>query len=524
MSHHVAEAAGHAATSAGHAAAAAAHAVAPTPAAAAASAAHAAHAAAAPAVGHAAEAAAHAAGHAAQVSGEVTLLFSLVLAAMILCLALEEKLHAKKSIIVGVFAVIALFLGGLCGILPAHEVHLLAWNGHDHAISMPVYIPAIDWEVMAILIGASIFVDVSSKSGLFTWIAIKVTKKSGGDPLRLLWYYAWMTVVFSAVLNNVTAMIIIGSLTAVSLRKLEREDLMMGFLLTEGLLTNIGGLLTLISSVPNILVGQAAGIPFVKFTFVAAPYVLVATSATVKLASKMFGVHALSDEAAIEAAAEQVAGFDENDQVESRRFFRFSAASLVMLILFLASASILPVISDLGMGYVCLSFAAMMLLLYRHEVEQFYSQLDWDLMAFFGCLFVVINVAEHAAVLDTMGTGIKALIGWGDEAGPQALLWASAVASSVTDNVPLAAVLAKILKGLGTATDSKLWWAVIFGANMGGNLTPIGSASTVVAVTIMSKHKVGLTFGQFVVKAGPFALVQLVLASVYLFLVLGLLL
>ncbi|MGY8696600.1 MAG: SLC13 family permease, partial [Verrucomicrobiia bacterium] len=89
---------------------------------------------------------------------------------------------------------------------------------------------------------------VTSRSGLFTWIAVKLTKASKGDPQTLLWLYGIMTVVFSAVLNNVTAMIIVGSLTAVSLGKLERTDKLLGFLLVEALLTNIGGLLTLISS------------------------------------------------------------------------------------------------------------------------------------------------------------------------------------------------------------------------------------------------------------------------------------
>ena len=93
----------------------------------------------------------------------------------------------------------------------------------NHHVKIPVYITAVDWGVIAIILGSSIFVDVTSKSGLFTWIAIRLTKVSGGDPLKLLWFYCVMTVIFSAVLNNVTAMIIVGSLTAVSLSKLNQN-------------------------------------------------------------------------------------------------------------------------------------------------------------------------------------------------------------------------------------------------------------------------------------------------------------
>ncbi len=461
---------------------------------------------------HVAQTAAHAAPH---VSGSVTALFSLVLAAMIACLALEEKIHAKKSIIVGVFAVFSLFLAGAYGLLPFGPVLV---RGHE--ITMPVYIPAIDWEVLAILIGASIFVDVSSESGLFSWIAIRLTKMSGGDPVRLLNYYAWLTVLFSAVLNNVTAMIIIGSLTAVSLEKLEKKDMLTGFLLVEGLLTNVGGLLTLISSVPNIIVGNVANIPFMSFFFVAAPYVLVSTFVTIWMGRWIFGIEGLHGEEEIQNAAEMVSGFDENDQVKSDGFFNLCAVAMGAFILCLAGSSAIPVVKDLGMGYVALSFAAGMLCLYRHEVGRFYSKLDWDLMAFFGALFVVIYCMEHAQVLNTLGAGIRAILALGEELGAAGLLVSSACASAVTDNVPLAAVLAKILSGMGTATESKLWWSVIFGANLGGNLTPIGSASTVVAVTVMTKHKINMPFMTFVRNAAPFAMVQIAIATVYVWLVL----
>ena len=236
----------------------------------------------------------------------ITTVFALLLVGLILCLAFEEKIHAKKSIIAASFAAICLLLGTFTGILSfekivvgSHraelraneEVEVLVYSEDDpdsgevievtgdldeshestatddhgdgkdhpepehhtlhvdgHRLSTPVYIPGVDWSVIAIIHGSSLFVDVTSKSGLFTWIAVKVTKASGGDPRRLLFFYGLMTVVFSAVLNNVTAMIIVGSLTAVSLDKLKQNKLLLGFLLIEGLLTNIGGLLTLISS------------------------------------------------------------------------------------------------------------------------------------------------------------------------------------------------------------------------------------------------------------------------------------
>jgi Na+/H+ antiporter NhaD/arsenite permease-like protein len=446
----------------------------------------------------------------------VTLLFGVILTLMIVALALEEKIHAKKSLITGVFAVVTLFVGAVFGILPLGGVD----NVFGEHIDLPVYIPAVDWGVIAIIFGSSLFVDVTARSGVFTWIAIKLTKGSGGDPLKLLIYYGSMTVLFSAVLNNVTAMIIVGSLSAVSLTKLERKDQLLGFLLVEGLLTNIGGLLTLISSVPNIIVGQAAGISFVRFFIVASPFVLVATIVTIIMGARLFGIRSLKTEDEKKSANELVSTFDENDGVESDRFFYFASAMTALFIIAIATTSVLPYVDGLGMGFVAIAFGVIMLVRFKNKVDSFYKALDWDLLLFFIFLFEVINVMEHAEVLAVIGRGLGALVDLGPNAGQASILVSSAAFSAVTDNIPLAAMLAKILTGLGTASDSGLWWAVIFGANLGGNLTPIGSASTVVAVTLMHKYEVPLSFGGFVKKAFPYAVIQLVLAVVYVLLVL----
>ena len=444
------------------------------------------------------------------VPGHVTAIFTVMLAAMILCLALEEKIHAKKSVIVGVFAVVALFLASFFALVHPETVSILG-----HKVRLPVYIPGVDWEVIAIILGSSIFVDVTSKSGLFTWMAIKLTKLSSGDPLRLLIFYGVMTVVFSAVLNNVTAMIIVGTLSGVSLGKLGRMDKLLGFLLIEALLTNVGGLLTLISSVPNIIIGNAAGISFVTFFVKASPYVVVATAATVWLGVRLFDIRPLASEEARSEARRLVAGLDENDGIESRGFFWFGAAMTGLFIAAMASASVTPYIKELGLGYVALAFAAIMLTRYKATADRFYQAIDWDLLAFFGCLFIVINMMEHALVLELIGDLLQPILALGDVAGPAALMVASAAASSVTDNIPLAAMLAKILGGMNLAPDSPFWWAVVFGANLGGNITPIGSASTLVAVTIIHKYELRLSFTDFVKAAIPFALIQLLLAALY---------
>lgn len=453
----------------------------------------------------------------AHVSTWITVLFGLLLVAMIVGLAIEELLHAKKSIITGIAAIVCLFLAVNLGIMPEGPAIL---DGHE--LKLPHWVVGVEWDVIAIILGASLFVDVTSKSGIFTWIAVKLTKKTGGDPLLLLIAYGVLTVLFSAFLNNVTAMIIVGSLTAVSLRRLEMSDKLLGFLLVEGLLTNVGGLLTLISSVPNIIVGQTAKISFVQFFLVAAPYVVVATAATLFMAKKTMGISRLATAEERASAREKVSGFDENDGIEARWFFNLSVAAFVLFILALATKDLLPFTRHLDMGFIALTFGGVMLLIYKHEVDKFYASVDWDLLAFFATLFVVIYVMEHAQVLGKIGLLVGWLIDLGDKSGTLALLWASAGFSSVTDNIPLSAMLAKILAAnpdVPASYKAMQWWAVVFGSNLGGNITPIGSASTVVAVTIMAKHNVPLSFVGFVKRAAPFAVMQLVIASVYIMIV-----
>ena len=450
----------------------------------------------------------------------ITYLFMALLIGLVLCLAFEEKLHAQKSVIASTFALIGLGLATFFDLLPfgpesATKGAAPLTNSFGEILYHPVFVQGVDWGVIAIIFGASLFVDISSKSGLFTWIALKLTKSSKGDPLKLLWAYGLMTVIFSAVLNNVTAMIIVGSLSVVSLERLQRRELLLGFLLVEGLLTNIGGLLTLISSVPNIIVGTAASISFGRFFVIAAPFVFVATLITIWMGARVFKITGFKTDEEKRQGAEQVSQFDENEGIYSQGFFIFSSAMTILFVLTIAFASMLPGLNKLGMAYVALFFAGVMMLRYKSEASQFYKNIDWDLLGFFVALFAFINVLEHAQVLTLIGHGLSSIIGLGESLGGSALLVSASFFSSVTDNIPLAAMLAKILSAQNTAGDSSLWWSVIFGANLGGNLTPIGSASTLVAVTMMHKQKLEMSFGGFVIKALPFAIIQIILATIY---------
>lgn len=439
---------------------------------------------------------------AASVPAAQTLCFAVILVVMLILLATER---IQKTVLVLLSALLCLFLADYWGYFPHTEGHHL-----------PVYIDMIGWEVIGIVIGATIFVEISARSGIFTFVSIKMLKASAGDPFRLLIFLSILTAVFSAFLDNITAMIIIGSLTIVACKKLELDA--KPFLLTEGIMTNIGGLLTLISSIPNIIVGKAAGISYVQFFLVTAPYVAIATFATMILARKLFGagVQPLTGQNEKTHHRDLVMAFDEWETVKDRRFFYTAIVGVVLVILGFALKDQIPILQNFGIEIVAMLAAVLMLLLHADNVEHDLDHVEWSLVFFFVGLFVVIGVMDRAHVLLWIG---RLLDGITAHTGVYGLMWLTAGFSSVTDNIPLAAMLAKIFGStpeIAQALPVSQWWAIVFGANLGGNITPIGSASTVVACTIMKKHGIKIGFMEFVKIAGVFAVAQLVLATGYL--------
>ncbi len=428
--------------------------------------------------------------------------FGAILAVTMGVLALEKL---NKVILVQLSAGLCLMLGVAKGILHTEE------GSH-----LPIYIAMIDWGTIGIIIGSTVFVELISRSGLFTYVSIRILKLSKGDPLKLLIAYCALTVVFSAFLNNVTAMIIVGSLTIVSAKKLEFNPV--PFLLAEGIFTNIGGLLTLISSVPNIIVGTEAQIGYSKFLIVSAPYCLIASVVTIWMFKRKFGITSLTDAAEKTRAQEQVERFDEWETVENKRFFWISAGVLGSVILAFALHSQIPVLNKLGLEVVAFAAATLMLVIYPTDVEAVLDRVEWSLVFFFVGLFALLGVMEHAGVLTMIGDALKGPLGSGKYVGGLVLMWAASFFSGVTDNIPLAAVLAKVLSGFSFEYQSVLWWALIFGAGLGGNLTPIGSASTVVAMTIMKREGHSMSFMDYVKIGAPIVVVQLVIATGYLFL------
>ena len=223
-----------------------------------------------------------------------------------------------------------------------------------------------------------------------------------------------------------------------------------------------------------------------------------------------------------------VDAFDEWETVKDRKFFYLSAIVLGGIILGFALHSSIPVLNKMGLEVIAIIGATVMLVIYPTDVEGVLNEVEWTLVLFFVGLFALLGVMDKAGVLAMIGEWLQSPLSSGPFTGPIAMMWSSAFFSGLTDNIPLAAVLAKVLSSFQADMMSSnlqwfqsyghlLWWALIFGAGLGGNFTPIGSASTVVAIGILKKQGFAVTFMQYVKIGAVVVLVQLALATGYLF-------
>jgi Na+/H+ antiporter NhaD/arsenite permease-like protein len=255
------------------------------------------------------------------------------------------------------------------------------------------------------------------------------------------------------------------------------------------------------------------------------PYVAVATVGSIFVSWYLFPKtfqRDLSSEQR-EEKAKRVREFQEWDTVDDRTFFHVSVVCVLCFIAAFALHGVVPVIKSLPLEWVALGFATLMLIIYPAEVEDTLEKVEWSLIFFFIGLFTVIGVMKEVGVLGQIGLFLKDYLSAGAYRGPGYLMWASTVLSSVTANIPLAAMMSEIIGEMELAMDKDgLWWGLVLGSNLGGNITPIGSASTMVGVTALRREGISFSFMQFVKKGLCFASLQLVIATAYLALLIAL--
>jgi Na+/H+ antiporter NhaD/arsenite permease-like protein len=359
----------------------------------------------------------------------------------------------------------------LAGIIGAVTMVLAGMAGGFY--SQAEAVAAIDANTMFLLSGMMTLVVLLRPTGGFEYLAIRMAKLSRGSPRLLLVYLSSMVTLISLFLDNVTTVLVFAPLTVVICRMLGLNAI--PFLMSEALLSDTGGVATLVGDPPNIMIGSAAGIDFSRFLFHLGPIVLAAWILTVFLMLVLFRGY-------LRQPMNDILDLDETRALKDRK-------SLVAVLFALGVVILLFFIHHhfgLFPGYVAWIGVAVALALLRPDPEEFLRQMDWSVLLFFTGLFIIVGGVEGSGLLDLLGQQLVEIARDPDKLLQTALilLWVSAFLSAAVDNIPFTVTMIPIISHLETqgVDVMPLWWALALGVGLGGNGTHIGSTANVICV------------------------------------------
>ncbi|MCL5429195.1 MAG: ArsB/NhaD family transporter [Chloroflexi bacterium] len=365
---------------------------------------------------------------------------------------------------------------------------------------------SIDFNTLGLLLGMMILVSMLADTGFFQYLAILTAKRSQGDPWKLLLILGGITTVLSMFLDNVTTLVLIAPVSILIAEILGISPI--PFLISEALLSNTGGVATLVGDPPNIMIGSAANFSFNDFLIRLAPIVAVAWIAAVLLLRWLFR-RELSQKSTQVAALEHL---DEKEALHDRKSFKRILVVLGAVILFF----FLHTLVHLSPAVIALLGAAAALLWVQPDVEKVLKEVEWGVLLFFGALFVLVGGIEASGLLGQLATGLTGLAQSNLMLSGVALIWGAAALSAVVDNIPLTIVMIPIIQSLGAlgVDITPLWWALALGAGFGGNGTPIGSTANVIAVKLSERTRNPITTRLWLRTGLPVMLVVCAIATV----------
>ena len=370
------------------------------------------------------------------------------------------------------------------------------------------FINFVDFNVIFLLVSMMIIVNISTRSGVFTWIANELLKATKGHPIKILIALGLFTAVTSAFLDNVTTVILVLPITFAIARKLEIDPL--PYLLTEIFSSNIGGTATLIGDPPNIIIGSAASFSFMDFIYnltlpVAVIMMVVLTILTVIFRKKL---HADSDKMA------EVANLDNSKTITDKNLMIRSMLVLGLVILGFVT-------HDLTHIQTCVAamLGASVLLLFEKPTD-ILKDVEWNTIFFFIGLFIIIGGVEASGGIKLMAEWILNVTQGSQEAASMLILWASGIISGVIDNIPYTATMAPMLsvieKSMGQDYTFPLWWCLSLGACLGGNLTIIGAAANVIVSENSAAEGHPIAFMRFLKYGITVVSVSLIICTAYI--------
>ena len=368
----------------------------------------------------------------------------------------------------------------------------------------------VDWNVVFLLLGMMIIVGVMRETGVFEYLAIWAAKRARGRPFSLMVLLILITAVASALLDNVTTVLLIAPVSILLCRRLALP--VVPYLLAEVFASNIGGTATLVGDPPNIIIASRGGLSFNDFLVHLAPVVVVLLAVLIGLCRWLFADAFHTDE---ERVAEILA-LNEREAIQDHRLLR---QSLVVLGVVLAAFVLSPVL-----GYqpsvVALLGAGLLIAITRVTTETALQDVEWGTLAFFMGLFIMVGGLVESGVLEALAQSIADFASQDLLAFTTLLLWGSGVLSGIVDNIPYVASMSPVVADLlgPDGEPQVLWWALALGADLGGNATLVGASANVVVAGIAARNGTAIGFWEFTRRGLIVAAATLAVSTVYVWL------
>jgi len=380
---------------------------------------------------------------------------------------------------------------------------------HD---SVDFVIGAIDFNTIGLLLGMMVIVGILGETGIFQYIGIKAAKISNGNVWKLLVLLAVITAVGSAFLDNVTMVLLMVPVTISVCRILNINPI--SLILAQIFASNIGGATTLIGDPPNIMIGSAAGIDFITFAYHMTPEIILTMGVAILLFKFMFRKDLKQKPENVQKLQE----LDASKEIKDKILLKKSAIVLGAVILMFMFHGML----GLEVSIIALGGAAILLVVTGKQPQVAFRHVEWPTLLFFCGLFIIVGGVEVSGALELLAHNILELTGGDLGTTLFTVTLTSAFASAFVDNIPFTATMIPIIenmsadpsfsKTLAEYTFNPLWYALAFGADLGGNGTLIGASANLVAIAICEKFGYRIFFREFLIKGMPIMIITTMVA------------
>jgi Na+/H+ antiporter NhaD/arsenite permease-like protein len=385
-------------------------------------------------------------------------------------------------------------------VINSHEV----WYSED---------TGINWDVIFLLLGMMIIVSVVRQTGVFEYVAIWSAKRAKGSPLRIMILLLLVTATGSAFLDNVTTVLLIAPVTLLVCERLAVNAV--PFLIVEAFAANIGGAATLVGDPTSMIIGTGADLSFVSFLVHMTPVVIIVLGALVVLLPVLFpGAFTVDDERIAD-----VMSLDEREAIHNHRLL--IQCGIVLAAVFVGFVAHKQI--HMEPSLVAMTGAGILIVISGLSRDFYLSAVEWETLLFFAGLFVMVGTLVKIGVIDKLAHAASHAVGGSPWVTTMVILGVSFLFSGFVNNVPYAATMTPIVGQFASSmhdfnSQGVLWWALIMGTVMGGNLTAVGASANVVVMGIAQRSGNPVSFGTFTRKGAVVTAVSFVISVGYLWL------